>query len=129
MLLAPDRLRKVMSGIQQGELPPYSPHGHWHSHDQQRQQHHGAILQQQPQLAVQHSSNGDSAIEEAYGPGDLNFLGEAGSNRQHMYRRNEIIPKSNLLVPDLPSGTLVLALNLMAYWLITKQSRRAGFGA
>lgn len=70
------------------------------------------------------SREAQAAVEEAYGPGNLNYLGLAGSSQQHMYKRTEMIPKSNMLVPDLPSGTLVLALNLMAYWFITKQSRR-----
>jgi hypothetical protein len=38
------------------------------------------------------------------------------------------IPKGRFLVPDIPSGTLVLALNLMAYWAITNQSRRSSMG-
>jgi glucose/arabinose dehydrogenase len=38
------------------------------------------------------------------------------------------VPKGRFLVPDIPSGQLVLALNLMAYWAITNQSRRSSMG-
>jgi hypothetical protein len=46
----------------------------------------------------------------------------------HSHGHSSVVPKSNLLVPELPSGTLVLGLNLMAYWAISRQARR-GFGA
>lgn len=34
------------------------------------------------------------------------------------------IEPSRLPIPDLPSGSLVLALNLCCYWLLTKQANR-----
>lgn len=120
-----------MNGIQRGDLQPYSPHNHSHGHVPQ-QQHETAAQQQEPQQTLQYSSSNSSgetaAAKEAIGSGNLGFMGVAGSSQQHMYKKMELIPKSNMLVPDLPSGTLVLALNLMAYWAITKQSRRGGFG-
>lgn len=44
---------------------------------------------------------------------------------QHPEQR---IPPNRLLVPDIPSGSFVLALNLMAYWAISRSSRRSSMG-
>lgn len=121
-LLASDRQRRIMAGVEQG----YLAGSHQHSHQNQHgylQDSSGSVQhmhQQQPDASS--SSNGPLGI------GNLGFLNVTGLDTQHSpVRHSSLIPKSNMLVPELPSGTLVLGLNLLAYWAITKQSRR-GFG-
>ncbi|KAF8072358.1 Glutamate--tRNA ligase [Scenedesmus sp. PABB004] len=124
-LLANDRLRKLMRGVEAGAFAERGG---------QQQQH--AQAQHVPQLAVSQSSRGGAPAQAAapdddpLGGGNLGFLVlAAGGHGQHMSHHHALVPKRNLLVPDIPAGSLVLGLNLMAYWLITKQARRGGGGA
>jgi hypothetical protein len=113
---------------------------------QQQQQQQSPLQEQQPKArwAVapaslpmqqqQQSNYGEASAasaESALGAGEMGFLEAAAREDEHagqrLYHGGRLIPKSSLLVPELPSGTLVLALNLMAYWAITKPARR-GFG-
>jgi hypothetical protein len=143
-VLVNDNLRKLMSGIEQG----YQGSGGGH-HQQQHLQQHGSQLhfqssssssslqQQADSLHISSSNPSSSSSSGPFGIGStISFL--AGLLKEQQQRQQQqhghghghgssAIPKSNLLVPELPSGTLVLGLNLMAYWAISKQARR-GFG-
>ena len=157
VLLANDRTRTLLHGIHNGYLSP-SQHHHSHSHhgssshsshssrpEQQQQQD----PQQQPleQKQQQHSPS-----VGMFGISTLAFLASqvAGGMRQQAAQQKQqradsearaaeaaqfeeqhperAIPKSRMLVPDIPSGSLVLALNLGAYWMITRQARRSSMG-
>jgi hypothetical protein len=146
-VLANDNLRKLMTGLEHGYQLIDSGHNHG-----QQQQH---LQQQGPHIHVQQSSSNSSNLQQLADPlsissstsssgktssgpfgigSTISFLAglvkEQQQQQQHGHGHGHIsgIPKSNLLVPELPSGTLVLGLNLMAYWAISRQARR-GFGA
>jgi hypothetical protein len=87
-------------------------------HNQQQQQHAKQQQQQQQQQGKQQHAQQVQQQQQADAFGVV---------EQHPERAASI-PRGKLLVPDIPSGSLVLALNLMAYWAITKQARRSSMG-
>lgn len=147
-----------MDAIHKGQINPWgnsSGHAHQHNnsnnhgHSQRRQEEQeqaSSTQQQQPQPMDPGQSVG------MFGISTLAFLASqvmGGTKQQHkpqqhhqqqevvaaeafqfeeQHPERSIIPRSRLLVPDIPSGTLVLALNLGAYWAITKQARRSSMG-
>lgn len=120
-ILASDRQRRIMACVEQGYLAGSHQHSHYNQHGP-LQHSSGSVQHMQQQPDASSSSSGPLGI------GNLDFLNVTGLNTQHSpVRHTSLIPKSNLLVPDIPSGTLVLGVNLLCYWAISKHSRR-GFG-
>jgi hypothetical protein len=142
VLLAQDRTRTLLNGIHNGWLGPLHKHHNHHSSSSS----HSAPRDAQQQ---QHSEPQPPPVG-MFGISTIAFLASqvAGGMRQQAAQHKQqesqqravetaqfveqhpehAIPKSRLLVPDIPSGTLVLALNLGAYWMITKQARRSSMG-
>jgi hypothetical protein len=152
-----DRTRVLIKGIQAGHLTGSHHSSDHHSasssssskHTQQQEQELSEGSQSSPQ--AQQRQPGQSV--GMFGISTVAFLASQvmGGIKQQKQQQQEqqqaaeqraadaelraaeqqshaAIPKGRFLVPNIPSGELVLALNLMAYWAITNQSRRSSMG-
>ena len=149
-LLANDRTRTLLHGIRSGCIGHVQNHGHNHGHSSSHGASHHQQQQSEPQQQQQQQQQQPPPVG-MFGFSTLAFLAsqvaggmrqQAAQHKQHQESEQRgvetaqlveqhpehAIPKSRLLVPDIPSGTLVLALNLGAYWMITKQARRSSMG-
>lgn len=149
-LLPQDRTRILINGVNQGYIyhPAQGSHSSSSTSTVQQQEADAAASssssqQQQPRAGL----FGISAVAFL---GSLFFRSKKQQQKQKEKQQQEpqqqlqqqvvpvqhfaeqhpehAIPKGRFLVPDIPSGQLVLALNLMAYWAITNQSRRSSMG-
>lgn len=103
---------------------------------QQQQQQQVVPAEPPPAVVVQQQSSSKKKQHKQQQPAApaaskavAEMVEEQHPERAPGTHNNSAIPKGGrFLVPDIPSGSLVLALNLMSYWAITKQSRRSSMG-
>lgn len=158
VLLASDRTRTLMTAMHKGEITPWghsTGHAHQHNNSNDHNSGHGHSQEQAGSTQQQSQAVQPGQSVGMFGISTLAFLASqvmGGVKQQqhkpqqhHQQQQQEVvaaealqfeeqhperstIPRSRLLVPDIPSGTLVLALNLGTYWAITKQARRSSMG-